>query len=85
MVNGHLPRRPSWACRGCAEPWPCPTYRRLLRPAQQPLAVVVLITQAVDAIRDLAEPPERVLRRFLWFTPLTEADCLAVLRDTGHA
>ncbi|MFJ6195631.1 hypothetical protein [Micromonospora sp. NPDC092111] len=51
---------------------------------RQPLAVVVLADQAAEAIRDLDELPERVLRRFLWFTPLTEADCLAILRNTGH-
>ncbi len=23
FVVSHLPRRPSWECRACGEPWPC--------------------------------------------------------------
>ena len=23
----HVPRRPTWSCQGCGQPWPCATYR----------------------------------------------------------
>ena len=26
-VNPHYPRRPTWGCTACAEPWPCETQR----------------------------------------------------------
>ena len=59
-----------------------PTYRRRLPLSRQPLAVTI---PAAEAIHDLDELPERMLRRLLWFTPPTEAGCLAVLWEAGHA
>lgn len=31
MINPHHPDRPSWRCRSCGQPWPCPPARFELR------------------------------------------------------
>jgi hypothetical protein len=54
----HTPLRPTWLCRGCADPWPCPTARRdLLTNHADDLVflAVFMATTMTEAIYDLVE------------------------------
>ncbi|WP_431896421.1 hypothetical protein [Micromonospora haikouensis] len=83
-ATGHLGRSPTWDCECCGEPWPCPTLRaiptdRLDRSTLLPVVSYLMPT----AIRDLRgrpegpEPPE-IVKRFLWFLPLRDAEARAI-------
>lgn len=82
-VTAHVARRPTWHCECCGAPWPCPAFRTIrLEPAA---LIPVLSSLLPDAIRDLRGCPEgpeppHIVRRFLWFLPLTGEEARAVAR-----
>lgn len=80
IIRRHAPRDRRWICQWCAEPWPCGRYRAI------PVAVfdVDALTRAmlrrlalaIGDHRDREGPfaPRPLVRRFLWFLPLTDQD-----------
>ncbi|MGV9212581.1 hypothetical protein ACTFTM_12050 [Micromonospora sp. RB23] len=82
-VHQHLPRRPSWLCRVCAAPWPCPSARMLLRVEYRANRVNLSVYMAgmlFDATADLMklnpEPgpdPGELFDRFLAWTSREDA------------
>lgn len=50
-ASPHLPHRPLWHCRACADPWPCGRARLLLRSqyADRPADLVVYLYGALYA------------------------------------
>ncbi|QLQ40339.2 hypothetical protein [Micromonospora robiginosa] len=85
-VSGHLGYHPTWDCERCGEPWPCPALRDIPRHQLRPAALIPVMAFLLrGAIRDLRgraegpEPPE-IVRRFLWFLPLTEVEARAIAR-----
>ncbi|MFG1799704.1 hypothetical protein ACGFI4_05935 [Micromonospora carbonacea] len=80
----HCAGRPAWRCAHDGEPFPCPTWRAL--PLDDSLRAVLLAAFTLflrPAIRDLRghpdgpTPPE-IVRRFLWFLPVTDEEARAV-------
>jgi hypothetical protein len=58
----HLPDRPSWNCKACGEPWPCPPAQKALSEEFAVFPTVLglyLAGQYVDAQRDFIERGER--------------------------
>jgi hypothetical protein len=54
----HTPLRPTWLCRGCADPWPCEGARAdlLAEHADDLVFLAVFMASALgEAVRDLAE------------------------------
>ncbi|WP_326561464.1 hypothetical protein [Micromonospora sp. NBC_01796] len=52
----HVPLRPIWCCRVCAQPWPCADARLDLTQSfrhQHVALTIYLATQFVDAVSDL--------------------------------
>ncbi|MEU8264419.1 hypothetical protein AB0C02_27830 [Micromonospora sp. NPDC048999] len=84
VTGGHAGHRPSWVCETCADPWPCAPFRayadwRLPRAALIP-TMSVLLRSAIPDLRGRPQgptPPE-IVRRFLWFLPLTDDEARAV-------
>jgi hypothetical protein len=67
----HLPVRPTWACIGCGDPWPCAAARAHLlaeHADDQLMLSVHLARHLVDAISDLppGKPGERYARFLGW-------------------
>ncbi|MFI2661357.1 hypothetical protein [Micromonospora carbonacea] len=67
----HLPVRPTWACTGCGDPWPCAAARAHLLAEyadDQLMLSVHLARHLVDAISDLTpgKPGERYARFLGW-------------------
>ncbi|MFE9956855.1 hypothetical protein [Micromonospora sp. NPDC005299] len=82
-ATAHVGHRPTWDCGRCGEPWPCLAYRALR--VDSAALIPVMSSLLRGAIRDLRgrpdgpEPPE-IVRRFLWFLPLTGEEARAVAR-----
>ncbi|SCL53279.1 hypothetical protein GA0070617_2322 [Micromonospora yangpuensis] len=75
----HVPTRPTWDCTACAEPWPCTEYRSG-DASMQIVGALIYLTQL--AIRDMRYlPAPEVVRRFVFCTPLSDADARAVALD----
>ncbi|MDG4800661.1 hypothetical protein [Micromonospora sp. WMMD980] len=80
----HSTSRPGWVCDGCGADWPCPVWTSVPTDAvrrAELLPEFVRLTRR--AIRDLRgrpggpQPPE-IVRRFLWFLPLSDEEARAV-------
>ncbi|WP_433343211.1 hypothetical protein [Micromonospora sp. CA-111912] len=82
QVAGHVAGSPDWRCRGCAEPWPCPELRAMPNLATRDLLPVVstLITTAIHDLRGRPGGPDPidVVRRFLWWLPLSHEEARAI-------
>ncbi|SBT52078.1 hypothetical protein [Micromonospora narathiwatensis] len=81
---GHTACGPAWVCDTCGRDWPCPTWTKLPTDAARRADLLPgFVRLARRAIRDLRgrpegpEPPE-IVRRFLWFLPLTDEEARAV-------
>ena len=79
----HLPHRPLWICRRCAQPWPCGQARLdlLHELAADPIYLrIYLASQMHEALRDLhaltpyeMPTPAEVWNRFLaWAAPVID-------------
>jgi hypothetical protein len=83
-VTGHIGYHPTWDCECCGEPWPCPTFRAVPRERLDPAALIpvmsLLLRSAIHDLRGRPEGPEppQIVRRFLWFLPLTDAEARAI-------
>ena len=54
----HLPQRPSWDCRVCGRPWPCPPAREYLTDRMgQTYRLQYLAGFYADAAGDLPDVP----------------------------
>ncbi|MFG1602427.1 hypothetical protein [Actinoplanes sp. NPDC049265] len=75
----HLWIRPSWDCRTCQQPWPCPTAREAMLDEFQQFPSVLIVymhSQMTAAFLDMTasgqSPPADLFERFLyWATPRT--------------
>jgi hypothetical protein len=73
-VNGeppaHLPARPSWDCRVCAQPWPCaPAREHLARENGRVELAVKMWDYIEEAARDMPQfPASDLFDRFLRWT-----------------
>ncbi|MEU6073544.1 hypothetical protein [Micromonospora sp. NPDC047074] len=78
----HVAGSPDWRCRGCGQPWPCPALRAMPDPASQDLLPVVsaLLTAAIRDLRGRPGGPDPidVVRRFLWWLPLSHDEARAI-------
>ncbi|GAB1693923.1 hypothetical protein [Krasilnikovia sp. M28-CT-15] len=68
----HVGQRPTWLCRACTQPWPCPEARRGLLQEFHGFTSVLTIymsAQMCEAIEDFAfhhdAPPPDLYQRFL--------------------
>ncbi|MFG1673446.1 hypothetical protein [Micromonospora sp. NPDC049282] len=80
----HSTAGPAWVCDGCGADWPCPAWTAAPTDAARRAELLpefVRLTRR--AIRDLRgrpggpQPPE-IVRRFLWFLPLSDEEARAV-------
>ena len=67
MSGEHLPRRPQWTCRVCADDWPCAAaWCRLAGEMTRIPMCIYLAAYLVEAITDQpAMPSEALHLRFL--------------------
>ncbi|MFG1953862.1 hypothetical protein [Micromonospora sp. NPDC048830] len=86
VFAAHYAAGPHWICVACAQPWPCPTWTDLpidaaLRRALLP-GFSILVPQAIRDLRGRPEGPEppEIVKRFLWFLPLTDEEARATAR-----
>ncbi|MEV0429779.1 hypothetical protein [Micromonospora sp. NPDC050495] len=80
----HTTAPPGWTCDDCGEDWPCPAWTDPPTDAARRAELLPeFVRLARRAIRDLRgrpggpQPPE-IVRRFLWFFPLTDEEARAV-------
>lgn len=75
----HTPLRPTWACRACGQPWPCPQARLLLKVEyESALAALSIYLSGLmfEAMRDLfhlnphdGPSPQEMFDRFVAWGP----------------
>ncbi|SCG36791.1 hypothetical protein [Micromonospora humi] len=84
VTASHSTAAPAWVCDGCGADWPCPAWTSAPTDAARRAELLpefVRLTRR--AIRDLRgrpggpQPPE-IVRRFLWFLPLSDEEARAV-------
>ena len=80
----HSAPRPEWLCERCETPWPCERWRSL-KPDTLDRKVLVpfvsgLLREAISDLRGRPEGPEppEIVKRFLWFMPLTDEEARAI-------
>ncbi|BFU42888.1 hypothetical protein KRMM14A1004_11250 [Krasilnikovia sp. MM14-A1004] len=68
----HIGQRPTWVCRACAQPWPCPDARQqLLREfhGYASMLTIYMSAQMCEALQDFTlhhdAPPPDLYQRFL--------------------
>lgn len=75
---------PAWVCDGCGQDWPCPTLRSTPTDAARRATLLPDFSRITrQAIRDLrgrpgGPDPVTIVRRFLWFLPLSDEEARAV-------
>ncbi|MFC8848809.1 MULTISPECIES: hypothetical protein [unclassified Micromonospora] len=80
----HRAEGPDWLCESDGEPFPCPTWRNLPMDDHLRGALLAGFTLFLRrAIRDLRGRPEgptppQIVKRFLWFLPMTDDEARAV-------
>ncbi|MEU3457184.1 hypothetical protein ABZ671_26805 [Micromonospora sp. NPDC006766] len=83
-LSAHRSCGPAWRCEQCGEPWPCPTLRAAPTDAARRATLIPEFSRLTrQAIRDLrgrpgGPDPIAIVRRFLWFLPLTDEEARAV-------
>lgn len=77
LRSAHVADGPAWICARCGGDWPCPTLRSAPTDAARRATLIPEFARLTRRpIRDLRgrvdgpTPPE-IVRRFLWFLPLT--------------
>ncbi|MFC4106885.1 hypothetical protein [Micromonospora zhanjiangensis] len=84
-VRPHVPRRPLWLCRACADVWPCPTARLKLKAVygdDRAGLCVLLCGLLYEAIEDLhrlnprtGPSPQGLFDRLVgWAAPRSHVD-----------
>ncbi|MEU0153790.1 hypothetical protein [Micromonospora fulviviridis] len=80
----HTACGPAWTCDACGRDWPCPALRAIpTDPARRATLIPEFSRITRRAIRDLrgrpgGPDPVAIVRRFLWFLPLTDEEARAV-------
>lgn len=80
----HTADGPLWTCDACGQDWPCPALRATPTDAARRATLIPEFSRITRrAIRDLrGQPggpdPVAIVRRFLWFLPLTDEEARAV-------
>ncbi len=80
----HTADGPLWTCDACGRDWPCPALRATPTDAARRATLIPEFSRITRrAIRDLrGQPggpdPVAIVRRFLWFLPLTDEEARAV-------
>ncbi|MFG2169403.1 hypothetical protein [Micromonospora chersina] len=80
----HTACGPSWTCDACGRDWPCPALRATPTDAARRATLIPEYSRITrQAIRDLrgrpgGPDPVAIVRRFLWFLPLTDEEARAV-------
>ncbi|WP_239543510.1 hypothetical protein [Micromonospora terminaliae] len=80
----HTATGPSWRCDACGQDWPCPALRAIPTDAARRATLIPEFSRITRrAIRDLrgrpgGPDPVAVVRRFLWFLPLTDEEARAI-------
>ncbi len=66
----HQPRRPSWDCLACRQPWPCDPARERLRLLYVRTTLSILMVDRLqEAVHDLpTTAPSELFDRFLAWT-----------------
>ncbi|SBT50093.1 Maf family protein [Micromonospora auratinigra] len=83
-IAAHTATGPAWTCDACGDDWPCPALRAVPTDAARRATLIPEFSRITRrAIRDLrgrpgGPDPVAIVRRFLWFLPLTEAEARAV-------
>ncbi|MEU4241208.1 hypothetical protein [Actinoplanes sp. NPDC026619] len=70
MTDQHVEERPSWDCRACGNPWPCPTARAELATTLAPTALRTNMWMRLEvAALDMpGGPAADLFERFLRWT-----------------
>jgi hypothetical protein len=83
-ITAHIASGPAWTCDRCGRDWPCPTLRSAPTDAARRATLIPEFSRITRrAIRDLRgrvggpTPPE-IVKRFLWFLPLTDEEARAI-------
>jgi hypothetical protein len=69
----HVAERPSWTCRACTAPWPCPTARSELQAEFQdfPSTMVIHLHGLMgEAAHDLGTGTDLRVRFLDWVSPV---------------
>ncbi|WP_422741783.1 hypothetical protein ACN27B_26155 [Micromonospora sp. WMMD754] len=80
----HRATGPAWVCDACGADWPCPAWTATPTDAARRAELLPeFVRLARRAIRDLRGRPggpqsPQIVRRFLWFLPLTDEEARAV-------
>jgi hypothetical protein len=80
----HTACGPAWRCDACGQDWPCQTLRATPTDAARRATLIPEFSRITRrAIRDLrgrpgGPDPIAIVRRFLWFLPLTDEEARAV-------
>ncbi|MEU1689638.1 hypothetical protein [Micromonospora sp. NPDC005707] len=84
LAVAHTAAGPSWRCDACGRDWPCPALRAIPTDAARRATLIPEFSRITRrAIRDLrgrpgGPDPVAIVRRFLWFLPLTDEEARAV-------
>ncbi|GIE33133.1 hypothetical protein Ait01nite_061780 [Actinoplanes italicus] len=83
----HVCERPSWQCRACGEPWPCPPARTSLAGGADRVMLTMYMWGHLDrAMTELPPgPPAELFDRFLRWTDgrLETAGCAVPLSQSA--
>ncbi|MFI2712319.1 hypothetical protein ACH495_19560 [Micromonospora sp. NPDC018662] len=83
-LSAHRACGPAWVCDQCGRDWSCPTLRSAPTDAARRATLIPEFSRITrHAIRDLrgrvgGPDPVAIVRRFLWFLPLTDEEARAV-------
>ncbi|MEU7171281.1 hypothetical protein ABZ949_07305 [Micromonospora tulbaghiae] len=83
-LSAHRACGPAWTCDQCGQDWPCPALRAAPTDAGRRATLIPEFSRITRrAIRDLrgrpgGPDPVAIVRRFLWFLPLTDEEARAV-------
>ncbi|WP_233220154.1 hypothetical protein [Micromonospora sp. RP3T] len=83
-LSAHVADGPAWICARCGHDWPCPTLRAAPTDAVRRATLIPEFSRLTRrALRDLRgradgpTPPE-IVKRFLWFLPLSDDEARAI-------
>jgi len=64
QLDGHVPRRPTWNCKGCGSPWPCNSARKQLSSMPERRLAAYLERKRVLAVIEADLSPAEEYERF---------------------
>lgn len=85
---GHIPRRPTWDCSSCGQPWPCRSKQRRLQAEYRdaPISLYLALSmRLVDATADLRHVPAGALYdRFVRWANIRLPQTMPTAHDPGE-